>query len=876
MMFSAPAHSLNRFAPTKARALVDDVAPSPHRHTLIAPQMPEEGDASLVVIDRYTRLYTGGKIDTHHESSDALADFFVCPCKPGVNVIDAATGRVRLVVSADEDEITTFALAASGRHLATASRSHQLRYWHLDLDGSSCECLHEWKAHKMPVMDMSFDSSGRLVASGSADASAMVFDVTTHNCTHVFRGHRGVLHLVRFHPEPSRLHLYTAAADNEIRAWDLRSRSCLAILNSHTGLPTALAFSSDGGTLFSAGRDQLVSVWSTAFGSTKKGDAAATPSPLKSIAVLEPLEGLVELAPADGQRSTSLGFVTAGANGLLRSWDAQTGRCLRKQQIGVAKQARPALTRLVRLGEMMIAATTDDNIVFHAAATMRPLRCIAGNNDEITAIKCLPGPPLPVGAATAEAATALPRLVVATNSAQLKLFDTSDMSCRLLFGHEDVVLGLDVSPDGRMIASSSKDCKALVWQADNGSCLAVCDGHIDAVGAVAFARRIPALLTASKDKTAKLWDLSTVYASVAGAARVVGDGAVGETANAEVTRARAKSTVLAHAKEINAVAMAPNDKLAVTASQDRLLKVWSVRDGNLVEAGTLKGHKRSVWCVAFSPVDKAVASGSGDMSIKIWSVSDFSCLRTLDSHTSSVLRVLWVRQGLHLLSSGSDGLIKLWTVKAAECACTLDAHEDKVWALDALESGESGLELWSGSADSLILHWRDYTQEQQHEMAEKHELHLQQEQELAIAVHAHQFDDALKLALRLSQPRSLRQVLERLLPLPDGESRLCDSLAAMADSELAQCLQFARDWNTTAQHSLIAQRLVHSLLKVKPISTLVATPNIQPQLEALLTYTERHFERLDRLMQGTQLLSFSLKEMQGMPAIVAEEDVDDE
>jgi len=229
-----------------------------------------------------------------------------------------------------------------------------------------------------------------------------------------------------------------------------------------------------------------------------------------------------------------------------------------------------------------------------------------------------------------------------------------------------------------------------VWGVESGACVAVCDGHVEAVGGLAFARRSAALLTASKDKTIKIWDLSAVYpkgvgaaggaaggkstaagrksAAAAGAAGPAGPAGPTSGAELEVVRARAMSTVLGHTKEVNAVAMAPNDRLAVSASQDRTLKVWTLEGGALKEVGVLKGHKRAVWCVSFSPVDKAVASGGGDASVKIWSVSDFSCLRTLEGHSSSVLRILWLSSGLQLLSSGSDGLIKLWSAKNSECA----------------------------------------------------------------------------------------------------------------------------------------------------------------------------------------------------------------
>jgi hypothetical protein len=63
--------------------------------------------------------------------------------------------------------------------------------------------------------------------------------------------------------------------------------------------------------------------------------------------------------------------------------------------------------------------------------------------------------------------------------------------------------------------------------------------------------------------------------------------------------------------------------------------------------------------------------------------------------------------------------VKLWGVKSSECAATLDAHSDKVWALDAFEPPAGiptdtdgggrlgGLQLVSGSADSVIVRWAD-------------------------------------------------------------------------------------------------------------------------------------------------------------------------
>lgn len=120
--------------------------------------------------------------------------------------------------------------------------------------------------------------------------------------------------------------------------------------------------------------------------------------------------------------------------------------------------------------------------------------------------------------------------------------------------------------------------------------------------------------------------------------------------------------------------------------------------------------------------------------MKLWSITDFSCLRTFQGHTASVLSVAFVSAGAQLVSGGADGLVKVWTVRSDECEATLDAHTDKVWALTTAkaparkrrhrggeeeEEGEesdveekgpnSGLVVVSGGADSVMNVWKDVT-----------------------------------------------------------------------------------------------------------------------------------------------------------------------
>ncbi len=79
----------------------------------------------------------------------------------------------------------------------------------------------------------------------------------------------------------------------------------------------------------------------------------------------------------------------------------------------------------------------------------------------------------------------------------------------VLSGHGDYVNSAAYSPDGTRIVTASIDKTARIWDARTGAQLAVLSGHGDPVSSAAYSPDGTRIVTASYDKTARIWDART-------------------------------------------------------------------------------------------------------------------------------------------------------------------------------------------------------------------------------------------------------------------------------------------------------------------------------------------------------------------------------
>jgi WD40 repeat protein/energy-coupling factor transporter ATP-binding protein EcfA2 len=246
-----------------------------------------------------------------------------------------------------------------------------------------------------------------------------------------------------------------------------------------------------------------------------------------------------------------------------------------------------------------------------------------------------------------------------------------------LYIHEEDIVAMSFSPDGRFLVSSSDDCTLKLWYLENHLISKTMKKHEDSVNAVIFSPNSKIIASASFDKTIRLWSL----------------------------QGNSTQILRGHSKFVNTIAFSPDGNIIASGSADSTIRLWDI--SNPKQISILEGHEGAVNTIAFSPNGNIIASGGVDSTIRLWDISNPKQISILEGHEEAINTIAFSPNGNIIASGGTDSTIRLWDVSNGVQISILQGHEGAIYTIAFSPNGNV---IASGGADSSIRLWNTTNQ----------------------------------------------------------------------------------------------------------------------------------------------------------------------
>jgi WD40 repeat protein len=266
------------------------------------------------------------------------------------------------------------------------------------------------------------------------------------------------------------------------------------------------------------------------------------------------------------------------------------------------------------------------------------------------------------------------RMVTGSSDKTLRLWDLeTGVVLKKMEGHSGRVLGLAVSRDGQIMASSDSEGEIIACHGETGKSLTEpIKAHSDRIWSVDFSPDGAVLVTGSfgavKFWCTKTWQMQgepikcgvRVYC-----VRYSPSGellAIATQADIQIYNPGTREHVASFGGFSLSLTWTPDGTclLSTGGREDPTIREWDTLTWQQV-GHPWEGHTQAIYAIAIHPAGTLVASASDDNHVRLWRLSDQRTI-AIFQHSSSPRSVTFSSDGKHILSGGYDTKISEWAV----------------------------------------------------------------------------------------------------------------------------------------------------------------------------------------------------------------------
>jgi WD40 repeat protein/serine/threonine protein kinase len=524
--------------------------------------------------------------------------------------------------------------------------------------------------HEFGILDAVFSSDGARILTSSADYTVHRWEAFTGRFLNPPLRHNHFVRTASYSADRERI--VTASFDGTARVWRKDGRIFSPPMHHGTSVLQA-SFSPNGRRVLTRTADQVIRIWE--FGPHDAPDLELEHGgPVRH----------VQFSP-DGRR-----ILTAGADGAAVIWDVKSGK-----RVAEPMRHEGALTRAFfsRDGRLVITSSEDRTARIWDAATGRLVLPPLSHDDIVWCARFSPDGKQAVTASGQVFRTGRrirPPLASSTRSgkssepdprpAEAVVWNVATGERLFSLPHSNTVSYAEFSPDGKRIVTASADRTARVWDAATGQAINAPMEHASAVMHAAFSPDGRRVITARAGEAlsasdAQIWDATT--------GQLIGPP-------------------LQHHDGVQYAIFSPNGRRVATASADNTARIWDASNG--ATSTPLLPHPRPVSHLAFSPDGKLLVTASMANHAAVWDATTGEPLRPPFFHPEAVLSVSFSPDGESVVTACRDGWARVWNLRPYR----LETEDLILWAqvLSARQVDKTGTDLEPLSRSTMSNAWQ--------------------------------------------------------------------------------------------------------------------------------------------------------------------------